>query len=123
MSRGTFLVFVDDCTRHIAVYLLKDRIQAMLAFKLYRQKMESQCGGHQVKQLLSDQTRELTSGEFTEHLVDNQINRRLSTPHSHQQNGVAERSIQSIRNIARTNMTSGNVPERFWPKSVQIAAH
>ncbi|KAH9404753.1 hypothetical protein TYRP_000584 [Tyrophagus putrescentiae] len=118
-----FVVFVDDCTRHIAVFLLKDRTQALLAFKLYRQKVESQCSGHRVKQLMSDQARELTSGEFTEYLVDNQINHRLSTPHSHQQNGVAERAIQSIRNIARTNLISGSVPERFWPEAVRIAAH
>ena len=35
-----FVVFVDNCTCHIAVYLLKDRTQALLAFKLYRQKVE-----------------------------------------------------------------------------------
>ncbi|KAH9410495.1 hypothetical protein TYRP_023586, partial [Tyrophagus putrescentiae] len=100
-----------------------DRTQALLAFKLYRQKVESQCSGHRVKQLMSDQARELTSGEFTEYLVDNQINHCLSTFHNHQQNKVAERAIQSIRNIARTNLINSNAPERFWAEVVRIAAH
>ena len=105
------------------MFLLKDRTQALLAFKLYRQKVESQCSGHRVKQLMSDQARELTSGEFTEYLVDNQINHCLSTFHNHQQNKVAERAIQSIRNIARTNLINSNAPERFWAEVVRIAVH
>ena len=73
--------------------LAKGPDSGVTGFQVVPQKMESQCSGHRVKQLLTDQARELTSGEFTEYLVDNRINRRLSTPHSHQQNGVAERSI------------------------------
>lgn len=119
-----FMVFVDDFSRYIVVYVLKDRKQVFQAFKRYRQLMESHVkDGHKVAQIQTDQPKEFLSNEFSEYLIEHQIHHRLSTSHSHQQNGIAERAIQSIRNIARTNLIEANAPEKFWPETVRIAAY
>ena len=116
------MVVIDDFTRFINVYLLKDRSQALFALKKYRQEMESRIG-KKLRAIRSDQARELQSKEFNDYLMNNQIRREKSTAHLSQQNGIAERAIQEINKIARKNMIAASAPKKYWPEAVRIAGH
>lgn len=116
-----FAVFVDDFTRFTNVFLLKDRTQVLDALKRYRQLTEGR-SGHRMGELRSDQARELLSREFEGYLTENQIMHSFSTAYSHQQNGHAERVIQSVRAKARANLTASGAPLNMWPEAVRYAA-
>lgn len=117
-----FVVLVDDFSRFTKVYPIASRNETLVAFKRFRQLVESHTD-HRVKKIRTDQARELLSSEFNDYLQKERIWHQKSTAHVHQQNGVAERAIQSIRNKARANLTKAGVPQKFWPEAVMIAAH
>lgn len=117
-----FIVFVDDFSRFTKVYVMKNRTEVLEAFKKYRQFAQG-LSGHMIRRFRTDQARELVSKEFELYLRDNAIWHEKSTAHSHQQNGIAERYIQSVRCKSRTNLGQAKMPEKFWPEAVKTAAY
>ncbi|CAI7927444.1 unnamed protein product [Closterium sp. NIES-54] len=65
-------------------------------------------------------TAEPGSGLYTLHTG---IRQSWTLPESPQQNGVAERRIDLVMEIARTSMTHARAPHFLWPYAVRYAAH
>eukprot|EP00966_Prymnesium_polylepis_P117019 2704120-Prymnesium_polylepis.1 len=49
------------------------------------------------------------------------IEHTTSPPHVHQLNGVAERSIRSVAELARSYLVAGSIPVKFWPFAFDMA--
>ncbi|CAI7850173.1 unnamed protein product, partial [Closterium sp. NIES-54] len=74
-----------------------------------------------------------SKGEVTEVLIDwirgarRQLNERFDSDlpvlPSQQQNGIAERRIGMVMDVARTSMIHVAAPHFLWPFAVQYAAH
>ncbi|CAI7808158.1 unnamed protein product [Closterium sp. NIES-53] len=67
-------------------------------------------------------------GEFSSHLLRafcraEGIRQMFTLPASPQQNGIAERCIGMVMDVARTSMIHAAAPHFLWPFAVQYAAH
>lgn len=119
-----FMVIVDDWTRFVKVYTFSTRTGETVAQVLddYIYFMKSSTG-YDLKAVRTDQAKEFTGGKFKELLRKRNIEHQMSVAHDHEQNGVAERTIQKIRNVARANLLNANVPTKYWPEAVLIAGY
>eukprot|EP00965_Chrysotila_dentata_P045716 1518527-Pleurochrysis_carterae.AAC.1 len=71
--------------------------------------------------LHSDNAGEFLSTRFADFLSDSGVHSTTCPPHVHELNGVAERAIRSIMELARSNLVAGSVPTYFWDYAVQHA--
>ncbi|KAL1352527.1 hypothetical protein AAHE18_06G173600 [Arachis hypogaea] len=110
-----FLLFIDDYSRKIWVYFLKQKSEAFEAFKKFKALIEKE-GGYEIKALRTDRGGEFTSNEFKMFCENRGIRHPLTVPRSPQQNGVAERKNRTILNMART-MLKSKITKRVMGRS------
>ena len=60
------------------------------------------------------------SNQFEEFIKDRGIKRRLTIPHTPQQNGIAEKKNRTLLETARCLMVQSGLPNRFWGEAVNI---
>jgi len=112
-----FVTFVDDCTRWCEIYLLKQKSDVLNAFKEFKAYAENQCG-ERIKYLQSDNGREYCNGEFDDFLKEQGIRRRLTVPHTPQQNDVAERKNRTLIEMACCILFQADLQMSFWAEAV-----
>ena len=115
-----FLTFTDDCTRWTDVYFLRSKDQVADKFVEYKNLIENQTG-HKIKSLQSDNGKEFCNARMNEILRSSGISRRLTTPHTPQQNGVAERKNRTLVEMARCMMMESGVPPSLWAEAIAAA--
>ncbi|CAI7751284.1 unnamed protein product [Closterium sp. NIES-54] len=76
-----------------------------------------------VLRLHSDRGGEFSSNLLREFCHGEGILQSFTLPDSPQQNGIAERSIGLVMEVARTSMIHAVAPHFLWPFAVQYAAH
>ena len=84
------LLFIDNCSRFIHVYLIKSKYECFTWFKSYKSLVENQLE-KKIKILRSDRGGELFSNEFSKFCEQNGIIHQTNAPYTPQQNGFAER--------------------------------
>ncbi|CAI7888358.1 unnamed protein product [Closterium sp. NIES-53] len=99
-----FLLVVDDYTRYTT---LRERFQSDFP----------------VLRLHSDRGGEFSSDLLAAFCVEHGIRQTFTLPASPQQNGVAERRIGLVMEVARTSMIHAAAPHFLWPFAVWYAAH
>ncbi|CAI7815244.1 unnamed protein product [Closterium sp. NIES-53] len=126
--RALFLLVVDDYTRYTMVFPLRSkgevpdvlipwiravRLQLRERFRLdlLVLRLHSDRGG----EFSSDLLRDFCRGEG--------ILQKFMLPASPQQNGIAERRIGLVMEVARTSMIHAAAPHFLWPFAVRYAAH
>jgi len=117
-----FVTFVDDCTRWAEVYFLREKSGVLEAFKSY-QAMVERVTERKIKYLQSDNGREYCNAEFDRYLDRNGIERRLTVPHTPQQNGVAERLNRTLQDMARCLMLQSGLTASFWTDAIATACY
>ncbi|CAI7736671.1 unnamed protein product [Closterium sp. NIES-53] len=123
-----FLLVVDDYTRYTMVFPLrtKGEVPAVLipwirAARLQlRDRFQSD---FPVLRLHFDRGGEFSSNLLAAYCAENGIRQTFTLPASPQQNGVAERRIGLVMEIARTSLIHAAAPYFQWPFAVQYAAH
>lgn len=73
--------------------------------------------------LRTDRGGEFTATTFAEHLADEGVAHRLTTPYSPQQNGVVERRNQTVVSTARCLLKAKRMPARIWGEAVTSAVY
>ncbi|CAI7782925.1 unnamed protein product, partial [Closterium sp. NIES-54] len=101
-----FLLVVDDYTRYTTVFPLRSKGQDLPVLRLHYDR-----GGEFSSNLLRDFCR----GEG--------ILQLFTLPDSPQQNGIAERRIGLVMEVARTSMIHAAAPHFLWPFAVRYTAH
>ncbi|CAI7890497.1 unnamed protein product [Closterium sp. NIES-54] len=101
-----FLLVVDDYTRYMTVFPLRSKSEELPVLRLH-----SDTGGEFSSDLLWD----FCCGEG--------ILQPFTLLASLQQNGVAERRIGLVMEVARASMILAAAPHFLWPFAVQYAAH
>nr|CAH66391.1 OSIGBa0134J07.9 [Oryza sativa] len=125
MSEGGnwyFITFIDDYTRMIWVYFLKEKSAALETFKKFKVMVENQ-SNRKIKVLRSDQGGEYISKEFEKYCENAGIRRQLTTGYSAQQNGVAERKNRTINDMANSMLQDKGMPKSFWAEAVNTAVY
>ncbi|CAI5987003.1 unnamed protein product [Closterium sp. NIES-65] len=73
--------------------------------------------------LHSDRGGEFSSGLLRAYCRARGIGQTFTLPNSPQQNGIAERRIGMVMDVARTSMMHAAAPHFLWPFAVRYAAH
>lgn len=117
-----FVTFIDDSTRWCEVFLLKRKNEVFEKFIEYKSFVEN-LFGKRIKFLQTDNGGEFCNKVFDDFLKQEGIVRRLTIPHTPQQNGIAERMNRTLVEMGRCMLLSSNLPARFWGDAVLTACH
>lgn len=116
------VIFIDDFSRYIWVFFMKEKSETFTKFKEFKEKVEGELN-KEIKCIRTDNGREYLSNEFTNYLKEHKIRRQLTCPNTPQQNGVAERKNRHLAETCRSMPHAKNVPGRFWAKCMRTAAY
>ncbi|CAI5970712.1 unnamed protein product [Closterium sp. NIES-65] len=123
-----FMLVVDDYSRYTAVFPLRSKgdvtevlIDWIRAARL--QLRQSFGSDFPVLRLHSDRGGEFSSGLLRAYCRARGIHQTFTLPDSPQQNGIAERRIGMVMDVARTSMMHAAAPHFLWPFAVRYAAH
>ncbi|CAI7760973.1 unnamed protein product [Closterium sp. NIES-54] len=123
-----FLLVVDDYSRYTTVFPLRSKgdvtevlIDWIRAACLHLR--ESFGSDFPVLRLHSNRGGEFSSARLGAFYRAQGIRQTFTLPASPQQNGIAERRIGMVMDVARTSMIHAAAPHFLWPFAVQYAAH
>jgi len=102
--------------------MLRNRSDALAAFKNYKQKAEKQTG-QQIRKLRTDNGKEYLSNDFKEFLKNEGIIHQLSVEYTPQQNGVAECKNRTLVEMAKCLILQGNLPQSLWGEAINTATY
>ena len=118
------LTFVDDYSRQLWVAFTADKSgdTVMRHFIQYKVWAERYCG-FDIKAIRTDGGGEYVNQQFTTYLHTMGIQRQMTTAHTPQQNGVAERVNRTIMEAARSMLHAAGLPMSFWTYAVRTAVY
>ncbi|KAK9066710.1 hypothetical protein SSX86_014033 [Deinandra increscens subsp. villosa] len=117
-----FLSIVDDYSRRVWVYVLRNKSDAYQRFKDWMALVENQTG-RRVKKLRTDNGLEFCNELFGKMCKRAGIGRHLTIPGTPQQNGLVERMNRTLLNKVRCMLISSGMPKGFWGEAVSTAAY
>lgn len=109
---------IDDFSRYMWIFLLKEKSEALLHFKKFKALAENELE-KSLKVFRSDRGGEFTSLEFNSFCDINGIKRHLTAPYSPQQNGIVERRNRTLMDMTRSIMKAMHVPNYLWGEAVK----
>ncbi|KAF7809814.1 Retrovirus-related Pol polyprotein from transposon TNT 1-94 [Senna tora] len=115
-----YVSFIDAYSRYTWLYLLKNKSDVLEAFIQFKTFVENQLN-HKIKALQSD-----FGGEFqalTKTLQASGIHHRISCPHTHQQNGVAERKHRHITETGLALLAHASMPLKYWDEAFRTSVY
>ncbi|CAI7750273.1 unnamed protein product [Closterium sp. NIES-54] len=123
-----FLLVVDDYSHCTTVFPLrrKDEVTEVLINWICVARLqlrESFGSDFPVLRQHSDRDGEFSSDLLRAFCRAEGIRQTFTLPASQQQNGIAERRIGMVMDVARTSMIHAAAPHFLWPFAVQYAAH
>jgi transposase InsO family protein len=116
-----YISFIDDFSKFTWVYLMHDRSEASRLFRQFQTHVERLLGT-KIKTVQSD-----WGGEYQK--IHNTffrslgITHRVSCPHTHQQNGSAERKHRHIVETGLALLAHASMPIKFWDEAFLTATY
>ena len=99
------LTFVNDFSRKVWVYFLRQKNETFSMFKKFKALVENQTG-RKIKKLRTDNGLEFVESEFEEFCTMNGIARHKTLVGKPQQNGIAERINRTLLEKARCMLSN-----------------
>ncbi|CAI7852376.1 unnamed protein product, partial [Closterium sp. NIES-53] len=123
-----FLIVVDNYSRYTTVFPLrtKGEVPDVLIPWIRRACLQLSERFHSdfpVLRLHSDRGGEFSSDLLAAYCAEHGIEQSFTLPASPQQNGVAERRIGLVMEVAHTSLIHAAAPHFLWPFAVRYAAH
>ncbi|CAI7926282.1 unnamed protein product, partial [Closterium sp. NIES-53] len=123
-----FLLVVDDYSRYTTVFPLRSKGEVTEVLidwiRVARLQLRERFGSDfPVLRLHSDRGGEFSSDLLRAFCRVEGICQTFTLPASPQQNGIVERRIGTVMDVARTSMIHAAAPHFLWPFAVQYAAH
>ncbi|CAI7768457.1 unnamed protein product, partial [Closterium sp. NIES-54] len=123
-----FLLVVDDYSRYTTVFPLRSKgyVTEVLIdwIRVARLQLRERFGSDfPVLRLHSDRGGQFSSARLGAFCRAQGIRQTFTLPASPQQNGIAERRIGMVMDVARTSVIYAAAPHFLWPFAVQYAAH
>ncbi|CAI7836845.1 unnamed protein product, partial [Closterium sp. NIES-54] len=127
-NKRYFLLVVDDYSRYTTVFPLRSKgeVSEVLIdwIRGARRQLSKSFGSDlPVLHLHSDRGGEFSSDLLRAFCRSEGIRQMFTLPASPQQNGIAERRIGMVMDVARTSMIHAAAPHFLWPFTVQYVAH
>ncbi|KAM0052455.1 putative RNA-directed DNA polymerase [Helianthus debilis subsp. tardiflorus] len=117
-----FLTVVDDFTRTVWCYMLKNKVEVFENLKYFYELVLTQFK-KKVEMFRSDNGTEFINSQMNMFCKQKGIIHQTSCSYTPQQNGVVERKHRHLLNIARTLMFQSGLPLRFWSDCVLTAVY
>ncbi|XP_075110572.1 uncharacterized protein LOC142181555 [Nicotiana tabacum] len=117
-----YVTFIDNFTRKVWVYFLKNKSDVFITFKRWKAEVENQTS-LKLKCLKSDNVGEYDNQEFKAFCSENGIRMIKTVPGTPEQNGVAERMNKTLNERARSMRIHSGLPKYFWAEAVNTAAY
>ncbi|CAI7874922.1 unnamed protein product [Closterium sp. NIES-53] len=123
-----FLLVVDDYTQYTTVFPLRSKGEVadvlIRWIRTVRLQLRERFGQDlPVLRLHSDRGGEFSSDLLRDFCCGEGILQSFMLPDSRQQNGIAERRIGLVMEVAHTSMIHAAAPHFHWPFAVRYAAH
>jgi len=127
----SFITFTDDYSRFGYIYPIKERLEALEKFKIFKAEVENQLD-RKIKVVRSDRRgeyygRHTPYGQvprpFARFLQENGIVAQYSMSGDPQQNGVAERRNRILMDMVRSMMSYSTLALSLWMEALKTAIH
>lgn len=115
-----FLLSKDEFSTYTHVYCLRDKAQTHLALAKLFAEFEVETG-HRILRIHTDQGSEFMNNRTELLFAIEHAVHQTSATYTPQQNGMVEREIQSITQMARTMLLSADVPANLWDEAIKTA--
>ena len=121
-SNRFFVTFIDDHSRKVWLFCMKQKPDVFSIFKRFKNEVEKEIGRH-IKILRSDGGGEYFSNEFSDFLQRNGIKRKFTCRYMPQQNGIAERKNRQIAEVARCMLNEMKLPLHYWAEATTTTVY
>ncbi|WVZ01479.1 hypothetical protein V8G54_027548 [Vigna mungo] len=117
-----FLSIIDDFSRRVWIYVLKNKSETFQKFKEWHTQIENQLGCR-LKCLRTDNGLEFVSEEFNGFCKEKGIRRHRTVVGTPQQNGLAERMNKTILERVRCMLLGSGLSKAFWGEAANTAVY
>jgi len=121
-----FITFIDDFSKKLWVYFLKEKSAAFIVFKNFKALVENQ-SGHKLVTLRSDRGGEYTSKEFDKYCMEQGIKHQFTAAYPPQtkkkKKRIAERNNRTILNMTKTMLNEKRLSKQLWAKAVACSTY
>lgn len=117
-----FVTFLDDYSRKLWFYPMKNKTETLDKFKLFKTTAEGE-SNQKVLSLRTDNGGEYIGKLFQEYLRQENVRHQLTVPYNPEQNGAAERPNRTILNRVRCMLTESNLPKSLWAEAANTAVY
>ena len=117
-----FLTFIDDSTRYVWVYPLKQKSEVFDRFLEWKVMVEK-ASGHNLKIVRTDNGGELTSNKFEEYLKSEGIRHENTIPKTPEITGVEERLNRTLVETVCSMLIDSKLPHKFWAEALSTATY
>lgn len=117
-----FMTIIDDFSRKIFLYPLKNKSEAFEKFEDFFNLIENQMG-KKVRAIRSDNGKEYINKHFRLFCEDKGIIQQKTVPYTPQQNGIAERFNRTIVERFRSMLIDANLSKVFWAGAAITAVY
>ena len=116
------MTFIDDKTRYIWVYIIKNKSDVFSKFCEWKKEVENQFG-HRVKTLRTDNGGEYMSHQFEQYLKSEGVRHEHTIPKCPEQNGTAERLNRTLIEMVRAMLADSKLDKCFWAEALSTAVY
>jgi transposase InsO family protein len=117
------LVIMDDYSRYAWVFFLANKGETFGFVQDLILRLKNERNGDVVRAIRSDNGSEFKKSRFKTFCRDLGLEHQFSYPNVAYQNGVVERKIRSLCEMARTMLDEHRTPIRYWAEVVNTACH
>lgn len=117
-----FVTFIDNHSRFVVVYTMKENSEAFSCFKKWLATVERHTNC-KLKAIRCDNGGEYVSKDFDDFLGNHGIERDPTVPYNPHQNGVAERLNRTLMELVRAMLHYKSIPKRFWAEALSVAVY
>jgi hypothetical protein len=113
-----FILFIDDFSRYITIYLLRSKADAADAFFQFEKKLFNMTGRH-VTTIRSDGGKEYFRNSVKDYCQEHGITHQSSTRYTPQQNSRAERPNRTVVEGVSAMLLDAKLPWEYWGYAAQ----
>lgn len=117
-----FFLLVDDFSRKMWVFMLKEKHEVFDAFKRFRTLVEKGTE-KRIKTFRTDRGGEFCSSSFNLYCEEAGITRNYTAPYTPQQNGVVERRNRTVAAMTRSFLKEAKLPSYMWGEAVRHSVY
>lgn len=119
-----YIVFSDEASRFLRIYFMKDVSATELSLKLLQCLADQKADiGMLPDRIHCDQGKSYLSKMVGEILLENLISMKVSCAYDHEENGLAERTIQDVTSMIRASLKSSELPSKLWAEAANNSAY